>query len=411
MFHFVDNGAVSKCDLWKDGIHLLEIGNVIIANNFISSINYLLENTSLPISRFWTMPINVTIRIRDSLNRSSEMSINDVFPHRITEIKNLRGCLHEISFRAKWNIFISLSGQFLVTVYIIQPRMKLVSGVVSLRSFWQKWNFISSDKISCKHYPKQNQMKGNICTCVNKNDWFLYNGSFISGYLRHEIRFISPAMKSNVNRISFTVDWNFVLGRFHFGSHVNTPRLRNFNKVKIVNLNIDSLPNEFDLLREIVITIVTRNGKLDDTFLASQFLVTGFSVPYRLDQNRNGSRIMIFIRDDIPSRLLTKHVFPDLFKVNLLSWTLKKLSVYFLEHISRHLKKDIYYSNNLDTALDLYSHYDKKLLVGDTNTKVLDSALSFFLYKHELENLVKDKTCLKNANNSSTITFFWLIIL
>ena len=120
---------------------------------------------------------------------------------------------------------------------------------------------------------------------------------------------------------------------------------------------------------------------------------------------------MIFIRDDIPSRLLTKHVFPDLFKVNLLSWTLKKLSVYFLEHISRHLKKDIYYSNNLDTALDLYSHYDKKLLVGDTNTKVLDSALSFFLYKHELENLVKDKTCLKNANNSSTITFFWLIIL
>ena len=39
-FHFVDNGAVSKCDLWKDGIHLLETGKIIIANNFISSINY-----------------------------------------------------------------------------------------------------------------------------------------------------------------------------------------------------------------------------------------------------------------------------------------------------------------------------------------------------------------------------------
>ena len=33
-FHFVDDGAVSKCDLWK----------VIIANNCISSINYFLEN-------------------------------------------------------------------------------------------------------------------------------------------------------------------------------------------------------------------------------------------------------------------------------------------------------------------------------------------------------------------------------
>ena len=52
-FHLVDNGAVSKCDLWKDGIHLLETGKVIIANNFISSINFFfLENMILPISSF-----------------------------------------------------------------------------------------------------------------------------------------------------------------------------------------------------------------------------------------------------------------------------------------------------------------------------------------------------------------------
>ena len=34
-------------------------------------------------------------------------------------------------------------------------------------------------------------------------------------------------------------------------------------------------------------------------------------MPYRLDRNRNGGGIMIFIHDDIPSRVLTKHVFPD----------------------------------------------------------------------------------------------------
>ena len=123
---------------------------------------------------------------------------------------NLRGCLYEILFRAKWNIFISVSGQFLITVYMIQPEMKLVVGVISLRSFWQKWNFISGDKISCKRYPKWNHMKGNICTCVNKNDSLLLNGPFISGHPRNEIRFISPVMKSNVNRISFIVDSNFV---------------------------------------------------------------------------------------------------------------------------------------------------------------------------------------------------------
>ena len=51
--------------------------------------------------------------------------------------------------------------------------------------------------------------------------------------------------------------------------------------------------------------------KLDDTFLTSQFLVTGFSVPYRLDRNRNGGGITIFTRDDIPSKLFMKHVFSD----------------------------------------------------------------------------------------------------
>ena len=29
-FYFVDNGDVSRCDLWKDGIHLLETGKMII---------------------------------------------------------------------------------------------------------------------------------------------------------------------------------------------------------------------------------------------------------------------------------------------------------------------------------------------------------------------------------------------
>ena len=34
---------------------------------------------------------------------------------------------------------------------------------ISYRSFWQKWNFISGDKISCKHYPKWNAY-----TCPSK---------------------------------------------------------------------------------------------------------------------------------------------------------------------------------------------------------------------------------------------------
>ena len=37
----------------------------------------------------------------------------------------------------------------------------------------------------------------------------------------------------------------------------------------------------------------------------------GFAEPFRLDPNRNGGGVMIYIGEDIPSRLLLKHVFPS----------------------------------------------------------------------------------------------------
>ena len=42
-------------------------------------------------------------------------------------IKKLRECLYEILSRARLNIFISVSGQFLRTAYMMQPEMKLIS--------------------------------------------------------------------------------------------------------------------------------------------------------------------------------------------------------------------------------------------------------------------------------------------
>ena len=49
--------------------------------------------------------------------------------------------------------------------------------------------------------------------------------------------------------------------------------------------------------------------KLDDFFPKVQFLVDSFSEPYRYDKNKNGGGIMIYIRDNIPSKLSEKHKF------------------------------------------------------------------------------------------------------
>ena len=66
----------------------------------------------------------------------------------------------------------------------VHVRLKLIAGVISLRSFWQKRNFISGDTISCRHYPKWNAC---ICSCEQN----LFSRRFEIGN-RHD--FISPRM-------------------------------------------------------------------------------------------------------------------------------------------------------------------------------------------------------------------------
>ena len=49
--------------------------------------------------------------------------------------------------------------------------------------------------------------------------------------------------------------------------------------------------------------------KLDDSFPEGQFLIEGFHSPFRIDCNRNGGGIMLYVWEDIPAKLLS-HDFP-----------------------------------------------------------------------------------------------------
>ena len=65
-----------------------------------------------------------------------------------------------------------------------------------------------------------------------------------------------------------------------------------------------------ELVPEHVDNLVLTETKLDDSFPNLQFSVDGFSEPFRIDRNRFGGEVMVFVGDDIPSKLLTKRFFP-----------------------------------------------------------------------------------------------------
>ena len=72
-------------------------------------------------------------------------------------------------------------------------------------------------------------------------------------------------------------------------------RVKNVNKIIIGTLNINSLAPKFELLKEIIgknLDIITiQETKLDASYPAGQFLIDGYSQPYRLDRNRNGGGV------------------------------------------------------------------------------------------------------------------------
>ena len=74
-------------------------------------------------------------------------------------------------------------------------------------------------------------------------------------------------------------------------------RLNNIKNVIIATLNVNSPVSKFDELKFIgqgIFDILIKNEtKLDASFPVNRFFINGFSIPYRLDQNRNGGGIII----------------------------------------------------------------------------------------------------------------------
>ena len=77
-------------------------------------------------------------------------------------------------------------------------------------------------------------------------------------------------------------------------------RKKNLNKLIIAHLNVNSLRNKFELLKEqiqdnIDILMISET-KIDASFPIGQFLLNGYSAPFQLDRNAHGGGILLYVR-------------------------------------------------------------------------------------------------------------------
>ena len=119
---------------------------------------------------------------------------------------------------------------------------------------------------------------------------------------------------------------------------------------------------------------------------------------------------MIYVREDIPSKLLNKHKFTKYVEGLFVEINLRKTKLLFFgsyrsEHDTYGLCPGDYF-DQLTLALDNYSKYDKVLLAGDFNVEDTNHVLEDFLFEHSMKNMVKEDTCFKNPENPSCIDLF-----
>ena len=110
--------------------------------------------------------------------------------------------------------------------------------------------------------------------------------------------------------------------------------------------------------------------KLDDTFPVSQFYIDEFSKLYRLDMNRNGGGVIIYVRENIPSKILTKHALPTVIEALFIELNFRKCKWLLSGIYHPPSQCDQYFFDKLDNTLYVYSNYENILLVGDFNTQI-----------------------------------------
>ena len=184
-------------------------------------------------------------------------------------------------------------------------------------------------------------------------------------------------------------------------------RVKNLNKLIIGHLTINSLRNNFELLthqiKDNVDILMISETKLDESFPTSQFFMKVFSSPHRLDRNCNGGGILLYIREDIPSKLLsiernlTEAFFVEINLHNKKKWLISCSYNPKRASIANHL-------STLSKCTDIYtSKYDNLIFLGDFNAGVEDTDIKGFCSSYNLTSMVNKATCYKNPDKPTCI--------
>ena len=194
--------------------------------------------------------------------------------------------------------------------------------------------------------------------------------------------------------------------KFGTNSSLKTMRKDNFNKLIFANMNINSIQNKLDSLADIIKDnidiLMISETKVGDSFPDGQFFLDGFGTTFRLDRNRNGGGILLFVRNDTPAKVVsTDDRAIESFYAELNFQ--KKKWLLNCSYNPKHSSIESHLDSHSKSVDSLSSKYYNFILLGDFKSYMEDSPMKTFAEIYKLPNLIKEPVCFKNPDNLTCI--------
>ena len=94
----------------------------------------------------------------------------------------------------------------------------------------------------------------------------------------------------------------------YLGSNLHRVRIENSSIIIFGQININSIRNKFDLLMNIIKNeidiFMISEIKIYNSLPKSIFAMKGYSIPFSLDRTSHGSGILLYVREDIPCKII-----------------------------------------------------------------------------------------------------------
>ena len=190
---------------------------------------------------------------------------------------------------------------------------------------------------------------------------------------------------------------------------IQQQKLDNAKSIIVGHLNINSIRNKFIFAESIAKAFdlfLISESKLDSSFPMNQFHIFDFKV-FRLDRNRFGGGLILYINENIPCRPLNDlPTFPNL-ELIAIEIHQNKRRWLFIGIYKPPSKSEREFTNRLSSIIDYYSpKYENLILIGDFNLSIENQHLNALIQAYNLNNLINKPTCFQ----SNTATCIDLIL-